>query len=350
MKNSKFQGLQVLRVFAAVLVLVTHSTLYVSERLAPGFPLWSQGARGVDVFFVISGFVMVCCYARLSDAPGGWRVFMSHRIRRIVPMYWLATTLKLAVLVATPGLVVHVQKSHLRLSSVLFSYLFIPTRTMPDKIEPLLGVGWTLNLEMFFYLLFACALLLRIDVFKFVGVVLSLVAIASLWREPYWPAISFYLNVRILGFFFGMLIAKAVISGVKLRPRFALPLLLAGATALLWPSHTGPHVFQVGIPAAAMIVLGAAFLEPYFVKLPKWLLFLADASYVTYLFHPLIAPAVPVIFALSHLANPRLSVLCSVCSCLLITSLIYRFVDAPISKRLRGASRIKPSSPMVLVS
>jgi peptidoglycan/LPS O-acetylase OafA/YrhL len=57
-----------------------------------------------------------------------------------------------------------------------------------------------------------------------------------------------------------------------------------------------------------------------------------------------------VIFALSHLANPRLSVLCSVCSCLLITSLIYRFVDAPISKRLRGASRIKPSSPMVLVS
>ena len=324
-----------LRVFAAVLVLIIHSTLYISDRLAPGFALWTPGAWGVDVFFVISGFVMVCSYTRLFDAPDGWRVFASHRVQRIVPMYWLATTVKLGILLLTTGVVVHVQRAHLSWSTVLSSYLFIPARTTPDKIAPLLSVGWSLNFEMFFYFLFALALFMRVNVFKFVGFVLSLTALASIFVTPSWPAASFYLDAMGLEFFFGMLIAKVRLSGSTLRPGYALPLMIAGVGLLLWPRHNWePRILQVGIPAA-MIVAGAVFLEPYFGGIPKWLLFLADASYVTYLFHPVIAPAVPLAFARAHIVQPWIAVPSTVFFALVVTSLIYKFIDAPVSKYLR---------------
>jgi peptidoglycan/LPS O-acetylase OafA/YrhL len=67
----RYEGIQALRFIAALLVVVTHATFYVSERLVPGYPVWSSGAAGVDVFFVISGFVMVVSSQDLIGQPDG---------------------------------------------------------------------------------------------------------------------------------------------------------------------------------------------------------------------------------------------------------------------------------------
>jgi exopolysaccharide production protein ExoZ len=167
-KSSKsvFRGLQALRGIAAFLVVITHSGFYVSERLRPGFKYWTRGTSGVDLFFVLSGFVMIYSSVKLFSDPNGWRVFAERRIVRIVPVYWLATTVKLVALLAGSSYILHSQLSVLK---EIASYLFLPTRNLDGEIRPLLGVGWTLNFEMFFYALFTFALRLRANVYWFVA-------------------------------------------------------------------------------------------------------------------------------------------------------------------------------------
>src|SRR5271156_3493356 len=75
-RRPTYLGLQVLRVMAAVLVLITHSGFYASERLDRSFTYWETGAAGVDLFFVISGFVMVYSSVNLIGNPKGWLVFV----------------------------------------------------------------------------------------------------------------------------------------------------------------------------------------------------------------------------------------------------------------------------------
>jgi len=137
-RRPTYLGLQVLRVMAAVLVLITHSGFYASERLDRSYKYWETGAAGVDLFFVISGFVMVYSSVKLIGDRKGWLVFSQRRVIRIVPMYWLATTLKLVVMVLAGELVLHARFSLLDTS---MSYLFLPTRNSDGNFLPLLGVG-----------------------------------------------------------------------------------------------------------------------------------------------------------------------------------------------------------------
>ena len=89
-----FLTIQALRAVAALLVVLLHALETWGERVDPAAPgvNWENGASGVDIFFIISGFVMVISSQRLVDRPGAWRTFLQHRVIRIVPLYWLLTT------------------------------------------------------------------------------------------------------------------------------------------------------------------------------------------------------------------------------------------------------------------
>ena len=156
---SKLVLVQVLRAAAALSVAMLHAqhdAATLAERtgqvFAPiaAFP-WEAG---VDVFFVISGFIMVHASTRLFGAEGGARAFLARRIARIVPIYWAVTTLYLAVALAVPDLL---NRELLGWPLVVASYLFIPMARPDGLVQPLYGLGWTLNYEMFFYALFAVA-------------------------------------------------------------------------------------------------------------------------------------------------------------------------------------------------
>src|SRR5579871_6907304 len=104
-----YSGVQVLRGLAAMLVVLFHAGLLADERFgAPGHhlfgPLFRAGAGGVDIFFPISGFVMVVSTVGLLAQPGASRIFLTRRIIRIVPLYWIATTAKLVIVLAVPAL------------------------------------------------------------------------------------------------------------------------------------------------------------------------------------------------------------------------------------------------------
>ena len=145
-RRATLYGIQYLRALAALAVVVFHA----AERSGYAFAI---GAAGVDVFFVISGFIMWVIADRRPLSPGR---FLADRIRRIVPVYWLATGVMVAGALAGlfPNLVLTVEH-------VVASLAFVPARSpSTGALWPVLVQGWTLNYEMFFYLVFAASLVL----------------------------------------------------------------------------------------------------------------------------------------------------------------------------------------------
>jgi exopolysaccharide production protein ExoZ len=185
-----FEGVQLLRFFAAFLVLLTHATFYVATRIDSSVAIWNDGAQGVPIFFVISGFVMALSARPLVDESGGYRHFIRLRLIRIVPLYWAVNALKIATLIVFPVSIF----GNPDFLNILLSLVFIPSRNADGAIETFYGVGWTLNFEMFFYAVFALALFLRARILWFVGGVLLLVSWLSVLREEHWPAVTYLFN------------------------------------------------------------------------------------------------------------------------------------------------------------
>jgi peptidoglycan/LPS O-acetylase OafA/YrhL len=195
---------------------------------------------------------------------------------------------------------------------------------------------------MFFYTLFALALLLKQNIYWFLGTTLTLLSLASLGREPWWPWPSFYLNTLVLEFFYGMLIARACLHGKRLPPRVALPLMLAAFVLLLTPTPLDalPPFIPEGIPAA-LIVLSVASLEAVLPRIPKIILFLSEASYAIYLFHLLAAQLPAVIMARYHMNYPWIAVVLSVALSLLVGGAAHQFVERPVTNFFRDVLRVR---------
>lgn len=329
----RFDGIQALRFLAAIMVVFTHSLLYASERLGVGDFRWSVGGNGVDIFFVISGFVMVISSRYLIDTDDGWRVFLKKRIVRIVPLYWGATSFKLLVLLLMSSVVLH---ADLNWWTIFKSYFFIPSKNIDGDIKPFLGVGWTLVFEMFFYVIFTIALLLRQNIYKFVGLVLLAFSIASLFRgadySPWW----YLMNPIILEFYSGMILGYLALNNRFMPSPIALALfILSLAHLLLAPNIFDlPRVLQVGIPAT-VLVWSTLSLEGFFQnKIPRPILFFGAASYALYLFHPLVAPLAPVILAKLSIGSVTVSVFFSVTLALVTSAIVHVWFEKPVTKFL----------------
>lgn len=256
-----FHSIHYLRGIAAIMVVVFHIFSNVKFMHAD-LPQISWLRGGVDLFFVISGFVMVQSTAGRIVKP---LQFMKQRVLRIVPMYWIAT---FAVMMQVEG-------------EWLFkvqSLLFLPAMN-PDShvMQPVLEPGWTLNYEMFFYAVFALTLLLK-DSLRIPAIAIFFICLTLLGRATegnQWA--SFYCRPIILEFVLGMAIAR---FGLRL-PVISVPV---GVTAMIVLLPMGiDRFFALGIPAA-LIVAGALTYED---RLPRWKLadFLGSASYSIYLFH-----------------------------------------------------------------
>jgi exopolysaccharide production protein ExoZ len=157
MENQRLDAVQGLRALAALLVVVAHSILSLIEKsgLNPAYEKYglSSGALGVRIFFVISGFIMVYTSFANFAKDGASQNFFRKRLLRVLPFYYLATIIYCGKL----GL----QNNLPSIKSMFLSLLFIPYLNTAGLFRPIYGLGWTLNYEMFFYLLFSLALILK---------------------------------------------------------------------------------------------------------------------------------------------------------------------------------------------
>lgn len=347
MAGGVFQGVQALRFLAAILVVVTHATFYVSNRLIPEWNVWEVGTVGVDIFFVISGFVMMVTSTPFVAAPKGWRYFAMRRIVRIVPMYWIATTIKIATLFVLPGVA---YRSALEPQHVLFSYLFLPSRNEAGVVEPVLGVGWTLTYEMYFYAIFALALFLRLRPFIFVtSFMLVATACGMLLPESVSSPWAVYLDRVVLFFVVGMAIGKMVQAGYMRWAPLLVAILVTTAVVLALSGHAEWYrssMFRFTVVCA--VVLAVVWAEPYLRgRVPAFVLFLGDASYSIYLFHPLAAPIVPEVMARLGIRVGWLGVVGAIVFALVVSCTIYALIEKRIVKwgrRLPYAGRVPSGS------
>jgi exopolysaccharide production protein ExoZ len=154
----KLHFLQALRAWAAWLVVADHAILSVTTNATTPVvaEAWRLGESGVELFFVISGFIMTHISWNEFDKPQARRRFVMRRLVRIVPLYWLATIL---------ALVYHrfsaTHDAHAGVAALIKSLFFIPYHDDAGAWRPVLPQGWTLSYEMMFYAIFAIGLTFR---------------------------------------------------------------------------------------------------------------------------------------------------------------------------------------------
>lgn len=331
----RFEGIQGLRFIAAALVVATHSTLYAHDRLDSSSQIWNGGTIGVDFFFVISGFVMIVSSAKIVGLLGDWKEFLGRRVVRIVPMYWVATSIKVAFLIAAPTAVLHSDLSWVR---VVASYLFLPTRNPDGIAEPLLGVGWTLIFEMFFYVLFAAALAAKRSVFAVCVPVLAALALANIFRPDDWPLWTYLFNPIVMYFAVGMFLGRYIYD----RNLRAAAVGVCGCLALqtVVGVANGDYLMDAGgvlraFVAAAVVIAAIVLPGRLGWKTPRGTVALGDASYSMYLFHPIFAPAIPAVLFKLGLISPVLSVVLTLIAMPVMSLVIYRLAELPTTNRMR---------------
>ena len=282
-------SIQYLRAIAAGMVVVYHAltrTLPTATHATFDVGAW---AAGVDVFFVISGWIMWTTTAGRSIGPVAfWRA----RLLRIVPMWWLA--------LATFWLVLAVESSFLALppaGETVKALLFVPYRdSLTGLIAPFLVPGWSLSYEMVFYFVFGVGLFLPTTNARF-GFTAMVFAAMVMVRGHIGDAdpVAFRLTSPL---FFEFLAGMMLAAGWA-RWREAAWLPWAGAAALVVaamfivgasrPHYGGwPRIVDFGLPAVLM-VFGATAFERFCDGRPIGLLKrLGDGSYSLYLAHEIV--------------------------------------------------------------
>ena len=281
-------NLHLLRVIAALGVVYFHTTSVAGLVLD-----WDVGSRGVDVFFVISGFIIA--YIGTSKP----QQFFLRRIIRVVPFYWAATAFVFAMAAVAPSLF------HTTTASVphlVTSLLFIP-HELKGEMQPTLLLGWSLNYEMFFYVWFALSLRIspRWSPLLCTGWLIAIMlAIHAATATS--PIAAFYARPIILEFCFGIAVfyifrwCSARRDALARAPglRALLLVLLVGnliAIAVFEEYYRDvvPRYLIAGIPSF-FIVLSALLLERVFglSTRNKLMYLLGESSYIIYLVHPYI--------------------------------------------------------------
>jgi exopolysaccharide production protein ExoZ len=280
-----FHNIQVLRGIAALMVAFHHSTGQIGA-IGNRVSDYDVGSLGVDIFFVISGFVIFLTANRTDTNAGA---FIWNRIVRIVPLYWVFTLLLAATCVLAPSVL---RTTTVTVSTLAQSLLFIPhyNLSFPDKIWPVLVPGWSLNYEMFFYALTAIGTaFLPTRILGYLTVVLLGLIALGLVIQPLSAVGRSCTNLQMLEFLGGAVLAKLNYRGLLTGSRLYIAALPIGALLLIlhgaaWQLSLPYPVSQV--LACVLIVMGLLAMEIHgWVISSKIARLLGDSSYSIYLTH-----------------------------------------------------------------
>lgn len=356
-KNAAIPDLQILRFVAAALVLVSHvqhEALKGKFLNLDGYHPWSAifFAGGVDIFFVISGFIMYTISRNDFGQPGAAKYFLLRRLIRVGPPYWIFTT---AMIIAAYVFSSHVTHSELDIGHVIASYFFLPYLNPYGGAYPVLILGWTLNYEAYFYLVFAAALLFprKIGLALLLLVIGGLAAFGTVGMINIMP-FAYWSDPIVLEFLFGIGLAMLRARGMRL-PRGAGLALIAVGFSFMWLMKQQEiagnywHLRALWMGGPALLICGGVVLaadrsgEPG--RARRGLILLGDASYSIYLSHPFALNGVAVIWGhLGAPANPWLYVWTALCISIMAGVAVHLLVEKPLTAYLnrRLGSHLQP--------
>ena len=342
-----FANVQALRACAAMLVVFEHlgkSNGIEAHYFVGQTPLLAAfgeaGRFGVDLFFAISGFIMIyTTWKVFGRTDASWK-FLLRRCIRIYPAYWLVLVPLMIVYRLAPE---RLTQFHAVRTDLVASFLLFP-----QAGQPLLAVAWTLVYEMFFYLVFTVLLCFgrrhlpwAVSVWLVSEIILSLTL-----KNQINPYLSFFSNPFAIDFIFGLAVGYLHLTG-RLRASFpvvaALGVICTGLAIIgshsgdMWVGH---RVVFFGIPAAALVAAGLGLELSRGVCAPRWFAAVGDTSFALYLWH------LPVLSALAQVIgriHPRGMLAHVVLVTLMLAfmigfaRIIYSFAERPITAFLNNA-------------
>ena len=351
--QEKLPGLQVLRGLAASLVVILHilhsiDAYFNTSIMVNNHTLAAFLESGVDIFFVISGFIMYSVI-RNKFASGYALTFLMNRAFRIIPLYWLLTILYSLLLVLIPSAF---NTSVYDTEKLLMSLFFIPHLNASGDPMPLVSVGWTLNFEVYFYICVAAA----ISFSKKIGMLMILVLFSSgviLGNSFDLPQFMHTISSPLIfEFIFGVVVSmvyfhlqsstnRTSIAKIVNRPLtgFILLIFIASYWVYIYPviSETSfERVWMWGLPSTLMVV--AILLLNNLTRNLKSAIFVGDISYSMYLIQVFTLPAIIKIATQMGLESPEFIVsvaLTQYLGTITFAWLCFRLVEQPSNHFLK---------------
>lgn len=306
-----YRSLELLRYVAAMLVVCVH------------IPTLNFGLIGVDIFFVISGFVMMHSTERTS------KDFLKKRIIRIVPSYYIFTIMTFSVALIAPSILNNTTPDFVHL---LKSLAFIPFDKNGIGHFPILFVGWTLNFEIFFYIVFSVALALNSKLRAELTCVFLIAIYHAALSQNEFP-FSAYGDEIIFEFLLGIIVFLICVKKHFLR---AISLLLLVVVSLiLSEGYEIGRFLKWGIPAAIIVAFAVLYIEK--LHIPNLVFSLGGCSYVLYLSHPFIIQFFDKITGWFEMGL-HFKIAATVSSILLVNLgafLLFKIIDQPVTNFLR---------------
>lgn len=325
--SDRLDELQVLRFAAALGIVFFH------------LPMIDIGEFGVDIFFVLSGFII--CMSTHKDQSN----FFAKRVIRVVPIYWLATLGVFAIALLLPT---WMHSTTADLSQLVKSLLFIPFTKGEVRIKPLLEVGWTLNYEMIFYAVFAISIRFSKGYHEEVaclGVIILFVLgrllgdVSAIWQ--------FLGNSIILEFVLGALLWRVWLSltrgdvhqerqiDARLLAWLAAAAILTAILTIMYGAAEERFIFY-GIPACVIVASALTFSGK--LKFPRVLIFAGDCSYSLYLSHIFVVVGFDRLLNFFDTSGTPLILAMSVAvgTSILTAAILYVCIERPISQFFRS--------------
>lgn len=270
----KLPSIQVLRGAAALLVVLYHTrSLEMAGIAAAGGTeaplvngLFASGFAGVDLFFVISGFIMVWVTDAARSGPATSADFLFARLTRIYPVWWMAAALGLAYALLSGEVLLSDVQSGLQSpgGNAEFDYVLKSFLLIPQQEFPILLIGWTLVHEVYFYIVFALILLLPRQFMTWAllawGIAIVGASLAGLSTHTAKDLLTLVIHPMTMEFIFGAAVGLMVTSGLIWRAGIVtlvsvLWLVAAiglqgvpGEYTLLWG-----RVVEIGLPCAGLV-------------------------------------------------------------------------------------------------
>jgi exopolysaccharide production protein ExoZ len=343
MKQSRLLSIQFARGIAALLVTLYHGSRMVAPPQYAGHDGFggalSFGHAGVEFFFVLSGFIIYFVHHSDLGQPRQLPRYAWRRASRIYPSYWLVTAFVLASLVIKPD------------PSLTLGHLFRSILLLPDITDPILGVGWTLVIEVLFYCGFALAILnLRLGMAAAILWIIAILCGLGEWaREPALQRIGSY---RCLEFVIGIAAAHMVLHIRVPAPRLvlyigALGFLLTGlaenAGLFPWDSMQGNLTF--GLWSGVMIAGMASAERQGALKVGRAGEFFGGTSYILYLVHTITLAYTYHALQLAGLIGGIpgwIAVLLGSVVSMTAAGLLYRYFEQPVLTALHHFGQARP--------
>jgi exopolysaccharide production protein ExoZ len=348
---SKLNTVQVFRGLACLAVILSHAmakakgydVFVLPSLFVENYDVIVLGHFGVDLFFILSGFIIYIIHQNDFNQPKKIPAFILSRLVRVVPIYWLLTLVALMLLLFFPQLFIH--RSNVEFTWAVSSFLFMPSTTTYGVDTPILGVGWSLNYEMYFYVIFSLLLFLRKQTALIFILIYSL--LIFIFSDKNLSSTTTYsdiiLSPLVLEFALGILAGVLYKNFHDKLNKYKFLFLFIGVSIIALSSFQIPHAYfdrlVVWGGGSFFLVLFACLYNFKVDTLYKKIAVkLGDASYSAYLLQVFTLPffsKVFFFFSLNLFGGFWLFTLFITVLTLLSSLCFYRFIEVPLTNFLK---------------